>query len=261
MADKMLFVQLQVNLNRAMSGFSYHVKWCHSSGPLDCSTAFDCLVVIEWLCCVTCAEGIRAVYSANRCPALWCAYNVTGLHLSLVNIANYPGYRPCTDNFAFANAFPCLKGRFGSLQNSRRNFIDPSGKSLSVDKGYPCNILCYSASNHHIWTGSVQPWWRELGVIPACLTEWVRNVWNGFWFVYPAPVQCWPQSDTFIRHLSDNPFPGLSLAPHTPEWFQIAGRTENKAALCFNHPCRDPKIDVDLEVPQLMQAGGSQWPR
>lgn len=47
MADKMLFVQLQVNLNRALSGFSYHVKWCHSSGPPDRSTAFDCLVVIE----------------------------------------------------------------------------------------------------------------------------------------------------------------------------------------------------------------------
>lgn len=134
--------------------------------------------------------------------------------------------------------------------------------SQSVDKGYPCNILCYSASNHHIWAGSVQPWWRELGVIPACLTEWVRNMWNSFWFVYPAPVRCWPQSNTFIRDLSAlNPFPGLSLAPHTPEWFQIAGRIENKAALCFNHPYRDPKIDVDLEVPRLMQAGGSQWPR
>lgn len=47
MADKKLFVQLQLNLSRVMSGFSYHVKWCRSSGPLDCSAAFDCLEVIE----------------------------------------------------------------------------------------------------------------------------------------------------------------------------------------------------------------------
>lgn len=161
MADKMLFLQLQVNLNRAMSGFSYHVKRCCSSGPLDCSTAFDCLVVIEQLCCVTCAEGIRAVYSANRCPALWCAYNVTGLHLSLVNIADYPAYLPCTDNFAFANAFLCRKGRFGSLQNLQRNSIDPSGKSLSVAKGL---------SLQHPVLQCIKP--PHLGRIRSALVTW-----------------------------------------------------------------------------------------
>lgn len=98
---------------------------------------------------------------------MWCAYDLPSLHLSLVNITDYPGYLSCTGNLAFASVFQCLKGSFGSLQNVSSNAVDPSNGS-PVGKGSPRRPLQHPVT-------LLQPSASYQGCFSAGGFNWVRS--------------------------------------------------------------------------------------